>query len=176
MTDIFFPAGVKVQGNDKIVLMTAVADRTAPSLATEIGAATSVEITEAAYGTWSAPVNVNTGNAPTRIGTVEQEPEEGNAQRQVIPFAFPVDPGKPKSDPVNKLWALLEQGTTLFVFVRRGKSKDTDFAVGDVGLVYQVTAGFQPEPSATGDDEFAEYQVAQNLIPKGSPVEATLVA
>jgi hypothetical protein len=176
VTDIFFPPGVKVQGNDKIVLMTAVADPAAPSLATEVNAATSVEITEAAYGTWDAPVTVNTGNSPTRIGTQEQLPEEGNAQRGVIPLTYPVDPSKPKTDPVNKLWALLEQGTLLYALVRRGVSKDTDFAVADQGLVYQVRVGFQPEPTATGTDEYAEYQVAQNLVPVSAPVKATLAA
>lgn len=176
MTEIFFPPGVKVQGNDKIVLMTGVANQAGPSLATEVNAATSVEITEAAFGTWSAPVSVNTGNSPTRIGTQEQLPEEGNAQRAVIPLAYPVNPSKAKSDPDNKLWALLEQGTILFAFVRRGISKDTAFAAGDVGLLYQVRAGFQPEPTATGTDEYAEYQVEQNLVPLAAPVEATLVA
>jgi hypothetical protein len=176
-TEIFFPTGVKVQGNDKIVAMTAVADESAPSLASEINAATSVELTKAMYGAWDAPVSVDTGSAPTRVGTEAVLPEEGNANRQIIPAAFPVDPSKPKTDPVNKVWATLVKGAILEVFVRRGVSKDTPFAVGDTGLVYKVRVGYVPEPSRTGDDAYAEYQVATNLIPlTEEPVEAVLAA
>lgn len=176
-TEIFFPTGVKVQGNQKIIAMTSVASDAAPSVATDLGAATSVELTEAAYGNWDAPVNVDTGSAPTRIGTQSVLPEEGNANRQVIPVAVPVDPSKPKSDPVNKAWALLTQGAILKVFVRNGISKNIDFAADDPGLTYTVRVGYvPPEPGRTGDDAFAEFQVATNLIPLGEPVEATLVA
>lgn len=175
-TDIFFPEGVKIQGNDKIIAMTAVADPTAPSLASEINAATSVELTEAMYGTWDAPVSVDTGSAPTRIGTQSVLPEEGNANRAVIPVAYPVDPSKPISDPVNKVWATLAPGAIIYVLVRRGVSKDTAFAATDVGLVYKVRCGFQPEPNATSADAYGEYQVAQNLIPLGAPTAATVAA
>lgn len=175
-TSIFFPEGVKIQGNDKITAMTAVATPASPSLATEINAATSVELTEAMYGNWDAPVSVDTGSAPTRIGTQDVLPEEGNANRQVIPVAYPVDPSKPKSDPVNKVWSTFAPGTIIYVFVRRGKSKDTAFASGDTGLLYKVRCGFQPEPNATSTDAYGEYQIAQNLIPLGAPTEATLAA
>jgi hypothetical protein len=176
MSPIYEPIATKTQGADKITFMTTVADPAAPSLATEVNATSSVEGTLAMYGSWDAPVNVNTGNAPTRVGTTVQLPQEGNAQRQVIPVAYPVDPSADKTDPNNKLWALLAEGAEVYVFVRRGVDKDTDFAVGDRGYVYRCVAGFQPEPSRTGDDEFAEYQVAQNLVPVAEPVEATLAA
>lgn len=176
-TEIFFPQGVKVQGNQKIIAMLSVASDAAPSVATDIGAATSVELTEALYGTWDAPVNVDTGSAPTRIGTQSVLPEEGNANRQVIPAAFPVDPSKPKTDPVNKVWATMTEGAILKIFVRNGTSKNTDFAVDDTGLTYTVRVGYvPPDPGRTGDDAFAEFQIATNLIPLGEPVEATLVA
>lgn len=174
MTEIFEPIAQKVQGNDKIVFMTAVADPAAPKVATEIGAASSLEVTLAAYGTWNAPVTVNTGNSPRRIGTTVQLPQEGNAQRQVIPFPYPVDPSKAKSDAVNKVWAFLTEGTDFYAFVRRASNHEDDFVAADVGLTYHLRAGFQPEPSQTGDDEFAEYQVLQNLMPLGEPVEAVL--
>lgn len=177
MTDIFFPPGVKVQGNQKIIAMLAVASEAAPSVATDVNAATSVELTEALYGTWNAPVNVDTGSAPARIGTQAVLPEEGNANRQVIPITFPVDPSKPKSDPVNKVWATLTAGTILEVFVRNGTAKDTDFAAGDTGLTYKVRVGYvPPDPGRTSDDAYGEFQIATNLIPLQEPVEATLAA
>lgn len=176
MTPIYEPIAKKSQGFDKIVFMTPVASPAAPSLASEINAATSVEGTLALYGSWSAPVNVNTGQAPVRVGTTSQLPQEGNAQRQPIPVTYPVDPSVDKTDPNNKMWALLAEGTEVDVFVRRGVDKDTDFAAADRGWLYRCRAGFQPEPSRTGDDEFSEYQVAQNLIPIAEPVEAVIAA
>lgn len=176
MSEVYFPEAVKVQGNDKIVIMTAVADPAAPSLATEIKGASSVEVSKAMYGQWSAPVTVNTGNAPARLATKSQLPQEGNAQRGVIPVAYPVDPSKARTDPNNKVWAMLAQGTVVDVFVRRGSDVDVDFAAADIGLTYHCIAGFQPEPAPTGTDDFSEYQVAQNLIPLGEPVEAVLAA
>lgn len=176
MSPIYEPVATKTQGNDKIVFMTPVTTPAAPSLATNINAASSVEATLAMYGTWNAPVNVNTGQAPVRVGTTSQLPQEGNAQRQVIPITYPVDPSVAKTDANNKLWSLLAEGTEVDVFVRRGVDKDTNFAASDRGWLYRCRAGFQPEPSRTGDDEFAEYQVAQNLIPIAEPVEAVIAA
>lgn len=176
-TQIFEPVAEKVQGNDKIIFIKTVADPAAPSLATEINAATSLEVTLAAYGTWNAPVNVNTGNSPRRIGTTVQLPQEGNAQRQVIPFPYPVNPSLPDSDDANKVKAFLAEGTEFYALVRRGTDKDTAFAADDIGLMYHLRAGYQPEATPTGDDEFAEYQIMQNLIPlTTNPVAATVVA
>lgn len=162
---IYQPEAVKVQGNTKITFVTTIANPASPSLATEIDAASSVEGTLAAYGEWAPGINVNTGNAPARIGTTVQLPEEGNAQRQPIALAYPHDPSKPDTDPANKLKALLTQGTELYAVVRRGVDAQTAFASGDQVEVWKVRCGYQNDDGATGTDEFAEYQVSQNLIP-----------
>lgn len=176
MSPIYEPVAVKQQGSDKIVFCTDLASAAAPSLATELNAASSVEGTLAMYGTWRPPVNVETGNAPTRIGTSTQLPQEGNAQLQVIPVSYPHDPSADDTDPQNKLRALLAEGVELYAVVRRGVDKDTDWTVGDRVEVWHVRCGYQDTDSATGDDAFAEYAVSQNLIPLGSKVVGTVAA
>ncbi|HET6916590.1 MAG TPA: hypothetical protein VFH56_10925 [Acidimicrobiales bacterium] len=162
---IYEPVAVKQQGNVKVTFVTSIASPAAPSLASEITAASSVEGTMAVYGQWAPAVNVNTGNSPARIGTTVQLPEEGNAQRQPIALAYSHDPSKDDTDPNNKLKALLVEGTVLYAVVRRGLDAETDFAVADRVEVWQVRCGYQNDDGATGTDEFSEFQVTQNLIP-----------
>lgn len=176
MSPIYEPIATKVQGSDKIVFCTDLATPASPSLATEINAATSVEATLAMYGTWRPPVNVETGSAPVRVGTSTQLPQEGNAQLQVIPVAYPHDPAADDTDPNNKLRALLAEGVEVYAVVRKGVDKDTDWAASDRVEVWHVRCGYQDTDSMTGDDSFAEYQVAQNLIPLATKVAGTVAA
>ena len=173
---IFEPVATKTQGNDKLVFVTTLANPAAPSIATEINAASSVEGTLAMYGSWRPTTNVNTGQAPPRIGTTVQLPQEGNAQLQAIPVTYPHDPSKPDTDPNNKLKALLTEGTELYVVVRKGVDKDTAWAAGDTVDVWHVRCGYQDDDAATGTDEFSEYEVAQNLVPIASKVRGTVAA
>lgn len=176
MSPIYEPAAVKVQGTNKIVITTSVASATAPSLATDVNAATAVEATLAMYGQWRPPVTVGTGNAPVRIGTTVQLPQEGNAQLGVIPVTYPHDPSADDTDPNNKLRALLAEGTEVYVIVRKGVDKDTAWAVGDRVDVWHVRAGYQDTDATTDEGEYAEAAVAQNLVPLATKVEGTLVA
>ena len=172
---IYEPTAVKVQGNTRVVFCTTVANPASPSLASEINATSSVEGTMALYGSFNPTANVNTGNAPARLGTTVQLPVEGNAQLQPIEAMYPYDPSLPDSDANNKLKALLLQGTTIYAVARRGVPKDTALAVGDQVTTYKVSCGYQ-NLGQTGDDEFAEYQVQQNLFQLTDPVEGTLAA
>lgn len=176
MSPIYEPAATKTQGNDKIVFVTTLASPAAPKIATEINAASSVEGTLAMYGSWRPATNVNTGSAPPRIGTTVQLPQEGNAQLQAIAVTYPWDPSEDDTAPDNKLKALLAEGAELYVVVRKGVDKDSVWTVGDTVDVWHVRAGYQDTDSATGDDEFGEYQCAQNLIPLASKVRGTVAA
>lgn len=171
---IYFPEAPTVQGNTKVMFCTAIADPSAPKIATEVKAATSVEGTMAIRA-WNPTVNVNTGNAPARLGTKVQQPVEGNVQQQAIALGYPYDPSKPDSDANNKLKALLAEGSTVWAVVRKGVDKDTDWTVADQVEVYKVTCGYQDE-GQSGDDEFAEYEVHQNLMPTSPKTIGTLAA
>lgn len=175
MSPIYEPEAAKVQGQTRVVFCTAVADETAPSLASEINAASSVEATMAMYGQFNPTANVNTGNAPARLGTTVQLPVEGNAQLQPIATSYPYDPSADDTDENNKVKALLTQGTEIWAVVRRGVPKDVDLAVGDVVKTYRVSCGYQ-NLTQTGDDEYAEYAIEQNLFQLSDPVDGVLAA
>lgn len=174
---IYEPEAVTVQGQIKVVFMTACADMAAPDLSTEIGAVTSVEAT-LAMDQWAPTNNVNTGNAKARLGTRVQQPVEGNVQRQPIPLVYPYDPSKDDSDANNKLKALLAENVILYAFVRKGVDIDTPIAGTDRGEVWKIRCGFQSEEtSAEGNsDEFAQFEIHQNVYPLVNKVDAVVAA
>lgn len=174
---IYEPEAVTVQGQVKVVFMTACADMDSPDLSSEIGAVTSVEATMA-MDQWNPTNNVNTGNAKARLGTRVQQPVEGNVQRQPIALVYPYDPSHDDSHANNKLKAFLDENTVVFAFVRKGVDIDTPIAAGDRGEVWQIRCGFQSEEtSAEGNtDEFAQFEIHQNVYPLVNKVDAVVVA
>jgi hypothetical protein len=176
MTSIYEPEAVPVQAMVKIAFVTALADTAAPAIASEVKAASSVEGTMV-IRQWNPTTNVNTGNAPARLGTRVQQPVEGNAQRQPIAITYPYDPSVADSDVNNKLKALLAQNTVLYAVVRKGTDIDTDWTVGDRADVWEIRCGYQSEEqSGDNTDEFAEFEIHQNLFPLVNKIEGVLAA
>lgn len=173
---IYEPEAVTVQAQIKVVFMTTVANMAAPDLSSEIGAVTSVEATMA-MDTWNPTNNVNTGNAKARLGTRVQQPVEGNVQRQPIPLIYPYDPAHDDSHVNNKLKAYLAENNLRYAFVRMGVDIDGAFAAGDRGKVWKLNCGFQDETtSADGNsDEFAQFEIHQNVYPLVAAVDAVVV-
>lgn len=176
MTSIYEPEAVPVQAMVKIAFVTAIADTDAPSIASEVKATSSVEATMV-IRQWNPTTNVNTGNAPARLGTRVQQPVEGNAQRQPIAITYPYDPSVEDSDVNNKLKALLAQNTLVYAVVRKGTDIDTDWTAADRVDVWHVRAGYQAEEqSGDNTDEFAEFEIHQNLFPLVNKIEGVLAA
>lgn len=177
MTSIYEPEAVPVQAMVKIAFVTALADPAAPDISSEIKAVTSVEATMV-IRQWNPTANVNTGNAPARLGTRVQQPVEGNVQRQPIAVTYPYDPSVADSDVNNKLKALLAQNTLIYAVVRKGTDIETDWTAADRCDVWHLRCGYQSEEeSAEGNqDEFAEFEIHQNLFPLVSKVIGVIVA
>lgn len=176
MTSIYEPEAVPVQAMVKIAFVTALAVPASPDISTEIKAASSVEATMV-IRQWNPTTNVNTGNAPARLGTRVQQPVEGNAQRQPIAVTYPYDPSVADSDVNNKLKALLAQNTLLYAVVRKGTDIDTDWTPADRCDIWHVRCGYQAEEqSGDNTDEFAEFEMHQNLFPLVNKIIGVLVA
>lgn len=176
MVSIYEPEAVPVQAMVKIAFVTAIADTAAPDISTEIKGASSVEGTMV-IRQWNPTTNVNTGNAPARLGTQVQQPVEGNAQRQPIAVTYPYDPTVADSDVNNKLKALLAQHALVYAVVRKGTDITTDWTAGDRCDVWHIRAGYQSEEqSGDNSDEFAEFEIHQNLFPLVNKVVGVLVA
>ncbi|GAA1138345.1 hypothetical protein [Nocardioides aquiterrae] len=171
---IYEPEAVESQGATKIKLLSAVVDAAAASLATEVNAASSVEAT-LVFNTWNPTRTPNTGTAPRRVGTRDQFPREGNMQYQPIAITYPDDPQADTGDPNVKAKDLLTEGTVKYVLVRKGIDVDTAFAADQKYELWKVRCGAQIE-TQSGEDEFAEYQIQQNLYPLQKVAKGVIAA
>jgi hypothetical protein len=171
---VFEPEAVESLGNTKIKLVLAIATSTAPSLATEINAVSSVDVT-LTFRDWNPTVNVNTGTAPRRVGTKNQFPREGLAGYQGIPVSYPYDPQADDADPNNQAKATLTEELELFAVIRKGIDAETAFAADDQVEVWKVRCGRQTR-GRSGDDEFAEYEITQMLYPLHEEAYGAVVA
>lgn len=179
---IYFPEAVTVQEATKVALCTTIADLLAPSIAGEIKAATTVEATMV-FRDWAPTLTPNTGNSPARLGTAIQLPVEGNIPLSAVATAYPWDPSADDADVNNEAKALMARHTLLYVVVRKGIDINTDWAVGQPVDVWHVRCGFQDDDATSagagaggGADEFAEYEVHQNLFPLALKTRGALAA
>jgi hypothetical protein len=172
---ILYPEGTSVQGNLGLVLMTAVADLDSPDLSSEINAVTSLAI-QCFVRDFNPQIQNNTGFAPARACTTVQLPLEGNTQFSPIEVRYVFDPqGDPAAD-ANKAKAFLTRGTEFYAFERKGlDGQNVAMAATQRGRIWKFRAGRQNE-DRSGQDEFAEYEIAQQWFPLIEPVDAVIVA
>lgn len=171
---VFFPEATPVLGNLKIVVTDAVADAAAPKVVTEIGASGSVDIS-CFITAWNPEVTTNTGTAPSRLCTTLDLPQEGKTSLSAITLNYVYDPQGADADADNALKALLSQGAEFDVVVRKGLPFATDFESGQRTELWRVRAGRQ-NFMQSGDDEFAQFEVQQMLIPIALPVYGVAAA
>lgn len=172
---VIYPEATSVQGNTKIVAVATIADTSAPSLATEIGAAGSVDIS-CFIRDWNPELQSNQGNAPSRLCTTVQLPVEGNTQFSPIEIRYVYDPQAADSTDDNKALALLTRGTELYFVVRKGlDAQDTAFAASQYVETWKVRCGRQNKVRS-GEDEFSEYEISQLIFPLVEPVDGQVAA
>lgn len=161
---IIFPTATPVQGNTKVKFCLAIATLTAPSLATEINAASSLDVSFYIRD-WNPQLTTNTGNSPNRLGTSTTLPVEGNTQFSPVELRFVYDPQAADTTNENKLKAMLPRGTIFYAVVRKGlDAQNTAFAATQHVEVWKCRAGKQNR-TRSGDDEFSEYELTQNVFP-----------
>ena len=172
---VYYPEATPVQGNTSLVLMTAVAYLDSVSLATEIGAASSVNVS-CYVRDWNPEMTSNTGNAPARLCSTVQLPVEGNTQFAPIEARYVYDPQAADSTDDNKAKAFLTRGTEFYALVRKGfDAQNTAFAVGQRYELWKFRAGRQNRVRS-GTDEFSEYEISQQWFPLTEPVDGVIVA
>lgn len=171
---VYEPEAIPSLGNTKVVVTDSVADETAPSLATEINAATSEDLS-LTIRDWNPTISENSGTAPRRLGTTTQMPLQGLSNYEPIEVRYPYDPQGDDTDPDNAAKAALVEGAVKDFVVRKGVDAETAFAVDDEVEVWSVRCGRQNR-GRSGDDEFAEYEIVQMLYPLKAEEYATVVA
>lgn len=172
---IIYPEATPVQGNTSLVLMTSVAALAAAKLATEINAATSINVS-CFVRDWNPEMTSNTGNAPARLCSTVQLPVEGNTQFAPIEARYVYDPQADDTAPDNKAKAFLVRGTEFYALVRKGFDAQTAaFAVGQRYELWRFRAGRQNRVRS-GTDEFSEYEISQMWFPLTEPVDGVIAA
>lgn len=174
MTTIY-PEATPVQGNTKVVAVLTVADREAPSLATEINAVTSLDLS-CFLRDWNPDITVNSGTAPPRLCTTDQMPQEGRSQYAAVELRYPYDPQAADTTDDNKAKAMLTRGTVFEAVVRKGlDAREDPIAVADHVEVQPFRAGKQVR-TRSGDDENAEYEIRQMIYPLAAHTDGVVVA
>ena len=173
---VLFPEFVKAKGNLKAKAVLTIASTSAPSLATEINAASSLDVSFFMYGNFAPEITTNTGTAPERWGTTQQLPAEGLTQYGAIELSYGYDPQAADTVDANKAKAMFTPGVTLYLVIRKGPSAETSaYAASQKAEVWKVRLGRQNR-GQSGDDEFAEFRIMQMAFPVAPPVENATIA
>lgn len=172
---VIYPEATPVQGNTKVLATATVADLEAPSLATEIGAAGAVDLS-CFIRDWNPEIQSNTGSAPARLCTTVQLPVEGNTQFNPIEIRYVYDPQAADSTDDNAAKELLVRGTELYLIVRKGlDAREDAFTAAEYVEVWKVRCGRQNR-LRSGEDEFGEYEIVQQLFPLTEPTYGQVAA
>jgi len=173
---VVFPEAVKQQGNTSVVAVQTISDLSAPSLATEIDATTSVNISCYLYSGGVGSSTTNKGEAPSRLCSTQRFQQFGNTTYEVTDLQYVYDPQAPDTDPANKAKTALTEGTEVYLVVRKGLNAQTaGYAVAQKVDIWHVRLGPQNR-GATGDGEFDEYAITQSVVPLGPPTEDAVIA
>lgn len=165
---IIFPEATKSLGNTTLVAVETIANMSAPALATEINAASSVIGSCFLYADVVAAGETNKGTAPTRACEKTEREEFGRTKYSIQDIQYVYDPQAGATDE-NKFKDLLEPDTELFLVERLGLDKDTALAVGQKVNVHHVRVGPQNR-TKTGDGEFDEFSITQAVSYIEDPV------
>lgn len=160
---VYYTEATPSLGNTKVKLVAAIVDPDAPDLSSEIDAVTSFDVS-LTFREFNPQMTTNTGNAPRRIGTVNQLPVEGLTQYEGIEVRYPYNPQEDDTHPDNEAKSMMTRGTVLNAVVRKGPPAEDPFAAGDRVEIWEVRCGKQ-NFGRSGDDEFAEFEVIQMVFP-----------
>lgn len=169
---VIFPEATKAQGNISVTIVTTIADTDAPSLATEINAGTSVNVSCFLVGDFAVTATTNKGEAPRRNCTTQVLQQFGNTTYEVADLQYIYDPQAGATDENEAKDALVE-GTEVYMVERLGMLAGGDsavaYAAGQRVNVYKIKLGPQNR-TKTGDGEFDELTITQSAILVSPPV------
>lgn len=173
---VLFPEATKAQGNISVTVVQTIADMAAPKLATEINAASSVNVSCFLYNGGMGTLTQNKGEAPRRLCTTDTFQQFGNTSYDVSDLSYLYNPQEDDADPANEAKAALTEGTDVYLVVRKGLDAQTSaYATGQLVDVWHVRLGPQNR-SMTGDGEFDEFAITQSAIVLKAPAYDAVIA
>jgi hypothetical protein len=159
------PEGTPTLGNIKVAFALAVTDPTAPKLATEINAVTSVDGSCFLFPEgWNPDATVNTGTRRRRLCSKRTTQVFNTTQYTLAALEYVHKPQADDTDPINDLRALLVEGTKVYAIERQGLDAQNDtFTVAEHVITHYIQVGPQVR---LGDptDENGEFFIRQSVI------------
>ena len=172
----FFPEATPVLGNLSVRWIDTASDLEAISLATEWGAASSLDLS-CFLRPFTPGASEGTGSAPTRICTTITLPQRGRTEISAFDLRYIYDPqatggvGEDNNDAFDKL----VDGTEGILVFRKG------VAFGTAAIAthkYEAWKGYVGRQNriTSGDDDFAEFEISQMFFPTQDVVYGVLAA
>lgn len=172
---VLFPEATQVYGNTSVTVVQTIADPAAPKLATEINAASSVNVSCFLYSGGVGTSTTNKGEAPRRLCTKDVLQQFGTTTYEVTDLQYTYDPQEASTTNNNKARAALPEGSEVYLVIRRGlDAQDTAYAAGQIVDVWKVKLGPQNK-TQTGDGEFDEYSITQSVVAMTQPKQDVAV-
>jgi len=173
---VVYPDAIPTLGNTKVKAVVAIADMLLPKLATEINAASSVDISCFLYPAgWSPTGSTAKGTKPLRLCNKSAQEQLNRTTYSLADLQYVYAPQGVAAAPANAAKTLLASGTSIYLVERLGlDSDDTPFVVGQLTRVHYVTLGDQ---IVGGDrtDENGEFMIMQAAVYRGAgPVDGTI--
>lgn len=175
---VVYPEGTPTLGNTKVVAALTVADLTAPALATEVNAATSVELSCYLYPAgWAPTATTAKGTKPRRLCSTRDREQFNTTTYSIGDLQYVYDPQGDDAAAGNEAKELLTEGTKLYLIERIGlDAQDEPMATGDRVRVHYVELGPQI-PSGDRTDENGEFFITQSVIyVNDGPVDGVVAA
>jgi hypothetical protein len=161
---LVIPEGTPTLGNTKVKAVLSITALDAPKIATEVDAATSVDISCYLYPEgWGPTATTNKGTKRARLCTREQLEQLNRTTYSWAALQYVHDPQGADSDPGNEARELLQEGLKLYLVERQGLDADAAWTVGDRVRTHYVELGPQIE-SGDVTDENGEFYIMQDLI------------
>jgi hypothetical protein len=160
-------------GNTLVKLVTAIADTSAPKVATELLAASSVDIScYLTAGGWKPSLSEQV-ISDERVCTTQTYEQKGRSQRG-LEAEYIDNTNSANATLYNKAKDTLIPGVPMFVVVRTGLPYTTALAAGQKVTVYPITPG---EYSELPPEANSVFKIAQKLFVTGQvKISATTAA
>lgn len=175
---LVMPEGTPTLGAVKVKVTAAIANRLAPSLATEINAAAAVDIScHLLADGWQATAETAKNNKKRRLCSTADTEQLGVTTYRVAALRYVHNPQAADATLGNEARTLLKVGLKFYFVERHGKDAQTaPFAVADRVRSHYLVLGPQIEmPDPDDNGEFFIYQEV-TYVAAGAPVVGTVAA
>lgn len=166
------PEYVTAEGNVNVYFLPAGADLEALTVA-EFAAG--VDVTCYLPGAWDGFTTDQSRGEQTRMCLKETFEVLGKVKRGLADLTYTVMPQSADNDDANKVKAMLAQGVSGVIVVRRGLAAATAIAASQRYDAIRTTVGART-PNTTGADEFAPITDTSSLSAAGPLVEGAVAA